>query len=189
MAVRAIPNMVLIRPADAAEAAEAWRVAAQRKTGPVAMVLTRQNLPVLDRTKLGAAAGLARGAYVISDAAGGGPQAVLIGTGSEVALCLAAQDLLAKEGVRTRVVSMPSWELFAVQDESYRNSVLPPALTARVSVEAGVTFGWKQWVGDRGASIGIDRFGASAPAEALLGFFGFTPERVAEAVRRVIAEK
>ncbi len=188
-AVRAIPGFILIRPADAAEAAEAWRVAVQRKTGPVAMVLTRQNLPVLDRTKLGAASGLARGAYVISDAAGGEPQALLIGTGSEVALCLAAQDLLAKEGVRTRVVSMPSWELFATQDEAYRNSVLPPALWARVSVEAGVTFAWKQWVGDRGASVGIDRFGASAPAEALLGFFGFTPERVAEAVRRVLGNR
>lgn len=186
MALRAVPNLVLLRPADAAEAAEAWRIAASRKKGPVVMALTRQNLPVLDRAKVGAASGVARGAYVISDAAGGPPQVVLIATGSEVALAMAGQELLAKGGIRARVVSMPSWELFAAQDAAYKESVLPAALKARVSIEAGVTFGWERWIGERGVAIGIDRFGASAPAEALMPYFGLTAEKVAEAAKKAM---
>jgi len=186
MALRAVPNLVLLRPADAAEAAEAWRIAVSRKKGPVVMALTRQNLPVMDRTKVGAASGVARGAYVVSDTAGGPPQVVLIGTGSEVSLAIAGQELLAKSGVRARVVSMPSWELFAAQDAAYKESVLPAALKARVSIEAGVTFGWERWIGERGVAIGIDRFGASAPAEALMPYFGFTAEKVAEAAKKVM---
>jgi transketolase len=155
-----------------------------RKKGPIVMALTRQNLPVMDRSKLGAASGVAKGAYVVSDAAGGSPEVLLIATGSEVALALAGQELLAKGGVRARVVSMPSWELFSAQDAAYRESVLPAAVRARVSIEAGVTFGWERWIGERGVAIGINRFGASAPAEALMPYFGFTPEKVAEAAKK-----
>ena len=178
MALRAIPNLTVIRPADANETAFAWRSTLEAQ-GPVAMLLTRQNLPVLDRTSLGAAEGTLRGAYVLAEAEGGvTPDAILIATGSEVAVALEARKLLAEKEVTARVVSMPSWEIFNGQDEGYKDSVLPAEVEARVSVEAGVTMGWERYVGSRGASVGIERFGASAPGEVVLEKLGITPENV-----------
>ncbi|HVO22485.1 MAG TPA: transketolase C-terminal domain-containing protein, partial [Candidatus Margulisiibacteriota bacterium] len=186
MALRAMPHLHVVRPADAAETVEAWRWAMTYREGPVALVLTRQKLPVLDRSRFGPAAGVARGAYVLAEADGGAPQAIIIATGSEVWVALAARDLLGKDGIRTRVVSMPCWESFAAQSAEYRESVLPAAVKARVSIEAGVTFGWRQWIGDAGIAMGIDRFGASAPGETNLEKFGFTADNVARAVRRLV---
>jgi transketolase len=178
MALRAIPNLTVIRPADATETAFAWHSTLEAQ-GPVAMLLTRQNLPVLDRTSLGAAEGTLRGAYVLAEAEGGvTPDAILIATGSEVAVALEARKLLAEKEVTARVVSMPSWEIFDGQDEGYKDSVLPAEVEARVSVEAGVTMGWERYVGSRGASVGIERFGASAPGEVVLEKLGITPENV-----------
>ena len=182
MSLRAMPNLHVVRPADANESAEAWRWAIERKSGPVALVLSRQGLPVLKADT----SGLARGAYVLSEAKGGQPQAILIGTGSEVALALEAQEILAGEGIPCRVVSMPCWELFEEQSQEYRGSVLPPSVTARVAVEAGSTLGWWRWVGDGGSVVGLDRFGASAPAEVSLEKFGFTPAHLAEEVKRLL---
>ena len=184
MALRAMPNLAVVRPADANEAAEAWRWA-MTHDGPVALVLSRQKLPVVDRSRFGAAAGLARGAYVLADAEGA-PDAILIATGSEVSVALAARERLAADGIRARCVSMPCWETFAAQDVAYRDDVLPPAVVARVSVEAGVTFGWERWIGDRGKAIGVDRFGASAPGEVVLAELGFTPEHVAQVARDLV---
>lgn len=186
MSLRAMPNLRVVRPADANETAEAWRWAMAHREGPVAIVLSRQKLPTLDRQKVASAAGLARGAYVLADAEGGAPQAIIIATGAEVHPALKARDLLLKEGLRARLVSMPCWETFAAQDAAYRESVLPPAVTARVSVEAGATLGWYRWIGDRGIAIGIDRFGASAPGEVNLEKFGFTAEHIAEAVQKLL---
>jgi transketolase len=186
MALRAVPNLAVVRPADGNEAVEAWRFALSRTDGPTALVLSRQNLPVFDREKMGAADGLQRGAYVLSDAGGGAAEVVLVATGSEVSIAVEAQALLAGGGVRARVVSMPCWEAFADQPETYRDSVLPPGTRARVSIEAGVTFGWRTWVGDAGESIGVDRFGASAPAEVLYEKYGLTARAVADAARRSI---
>jgi transketolase len=175
MALRAIPNLTVIRPADANETSIAWRSTLEAE-GPVALLLTRQNVPVLDP---GPTRGALRGAYVLAEAEGGEPDAILVATGSEVAVALETRELLAKQGVAVRVVSMPSWEIFDAQDDEYRNSVLPPGVEVRVSVEAGVTMGWERYVGFRGASIGIDRFGASAPGETVLSELGITPENVA----------
>ncbi len=176
MALRAIPNLTVIRPADANETAMAWRSTLEAE-GPVAMLLTRQNVPVLDPE---VTQGALRGAYVLEDAEGGGePDAILIGTGSEVAVALEARNLLAERGVSARVVSMPSWEIFEAQEGGYKDSVLPPGVETRVSVEAGVTLGWERYVGFGGASIGINRFGASAPGETVLEKLGITPENVA----------
>ena len=175
MALRAIPNMTVIRPADANETAMAWRLTLEAE-GPVAMLLTRQNVPVLDPE---AAKGALRGAYVLADADSGEPDAILIGTGSEVAVALEARGLLAEKGVSARVVSMPSWEIFDAQEREYKDSVLLPNVETRVSVEAGVTMGWERYVGFKGASVGIDRFGASAPGETVLERLGITPEKVA----------
>jgi transketolase len=183
--LRAIPGVVTIRPADAAETAEAWRVALERKDGPTALVLTRQKLPVLDRAAHGAAGGVRRGGYVLWEPEGG-PEAIIIATGSEVHLALESAKLLAGEGVRARVVSLPSWELFLAQPESYREQVLPHAVRARVSVEAGASLGWCRFLGEQGEAVAIDHFGASAPADRLFLEFGFTPARVADAVRRAI---
>jgi transketolase len=183
--LRAIPGVVTIRPADAAETAEAWRAALLRKDGPTALVLTRQKLPVLDRAKYGAADGVRRGGYILWEPEGG-PQAIIIATGSEVHLALEAAHALAGEGVRARVVSLPSWELFLAQPEAYRDQVLPRAVRARVSVEAAASFGWCRFLGEAGEAVALDRFGASAPAERLFAEFGFTPARVADAVRRAI---
>ncbi|HZU99805.1 MAG TPA: transketolase [Planctomycetota bacterium] len=185
--LRAMPGLWVVRPADAAEAVEAWRIALERRDeGPVGLVLTRQKLPVLDRTRLAAASGLARGAYVLADPPKGEPEAIMIATGSEVSVALAARETLEREGVRTRVVSMPCWELFAAQDATYRESVLPASIAARVSVEAAATLGWERWIGSRGIAIGIDRFGASAPGEVVLRELGITPERVVDAVTRLL---
>jgi len=183
MALRAIPNLNVFRPADANETAAGWRLALARTDGPTALVLSRQDLPVV--TEAGAA-GAERGAYVLRDSSGGAPHAIIIATGSEVAVAIAARDELEAGGVRARVVSMPSWELFAAQEPGYRESVLPHAITARVAVEAGVTFGWREWVGSAGAVVGIDRFGASAPGEVVLEHLGITPAAVAAAVHQVL---
>ena len=178
MALRAIPNLTVIRPADANETAMAWSSTLEAK-GPVAMLLTRQNVPVLDRTELAGAEGALRGAYILAEAEGGAtPDAILIATGSEVTVALEARSLLAERGVAARVVSMPSWEIFEAQDQEYKDSVLLPGVEDRVSVEAGVTMGWERYVGLRGISVGIERFGASAPGETVLTELGITPERV-----------
>ena len=185
--LRAMPNLTVLRPADANETAHAWRVALASVKRPTCLILSRQKLPVLVGTRELAASGVERGAYVLAEAPDQSPQVILIGTGSEVQLCVAARDLLAKEGLRARVVSMPSWELFQAQDATYRESVLPHQIKPRVSVEAGATFGWERHVGDHGVALGIDRFGASAPGELVLERLGFTPERVAAAAREVFA--
>jgi transketolase len=178
--LRAMPNLTVIRPTDAAETALAWRVALERKDGPTALVLTRQNLTVLDRTVMGAAEGLLRGGYVVSDPPAGAAEVILIGTGSEVEIALEASTTLAAQGVAARVVALPCWELFEAQDAAYRASVLPPEIEARVAVEAGSTFGWERYIGQKGIAIGIDHFGASAPAGVLYKEFGITAENVAK---------
>ena len=174
--LRAIPNMTIMRPADANETAICWRLAVEHKDGPVGMALTRQKVPILDAE---ATRGAARGGYTLVREDGGALRVILIGTGSEVHVCLAARDLLQAKGVPTRVVSLPCWSIFEAQDEAYRRDVLPPAVTARVAVEAASPFGWERYVGDRGAVVGMTRFGASAPADVLFKEFGFTGERVA----------
>ncbi|HET9515328.1 MAG TPA: transketolase [Gemmatimonadales bacterium] len=184
--LRVIPNLTVIRPADAAETREAWRVALENRDGPTAIVLTRQKLPILDRAALGGAADARRGGYVLYEPAGG-PEAIIIATGSEVPVALAAARKLGSEGVKARVVSLPSWEVFRRQPEAWRNQVLPPGIRSRVSIEAASDFGWLPWVTEDGESIGINRFGASAPGDRLFQEFGFTSERVADAVRRVLA--
>ncbi|HEX9150234.1 MAG TPA: transketolase [Thermoanaerobaculia bacterium] len=177
MSLRAMPHFTVIRPADPNEASEAWRVAIEHRDGPVGLVLSRQKLPVIDPAKYAAPAGLARGAYVLAEA-GGAPRLILIATGSEVSLALEAREKLEAEGIATRVVSMPSWELFERQDSGYRDRVLPAAVTARLSIEAGSKLGWKRWVGDRGDSVGLERFGASAPGEVVMKELGFSVENV-----------
>ncbi|MEO8201292.1 MAG: transketolase [Gemmatimonadota bacterium] len=186
--LRAMPNLVTFRPADANETTEAWRVALDRTTGPTAMALTRQKLTIIDRSKYASAEGARRGGYVLFDPPGGA-QGILIATGSEVHIALAASESLLTQGIRARVVSLPSWELFEAQSEDYRNAVLPPPLKARVSIEAATTFGWSRYVGDHGASIGVDHFGASAPAEALYAEFGITAERAIETFKNLLEEK
>jgi transketolase len=186
--LRAIPNLSLIRPGDAPETAEAWRMAMERSDGPTALVLTRQKLPVPDRAGLGPAAGTRLGGYVLYDPPGG-PEAILIATGSELPVALDAARRLGAEGVRARVVSLPSWDHFRRQPPEYRDRVLPPAVRARVSIEAGARLGWLEWVTDGGEMIGIDHFGASAPAERLFHEFGFTPEAAMAAVRRVLGRR
>lgn len=184
--LRLIPDLTVIRPADANETVAAWRYALAHARGPVALVLSRQNLPVLPGTAERAADGVRRGAYVLTDAESGTPDAILIATGSEVSLALEAKERLAAEGIAVRVVSMPSWELFEAQPEEYRRAVLPPEVTARVAVEAAHPMGWERYVGDRGAVIGIDRFGASAPGSRVMKEYGFTADNVAATVKRVL---
>jgi transketolase len=185
--LRAIPNLVTLRPADAAETIEAWKVALERRTGPTMLVLTRQKTPVLERTGTTAAEAVRSGAYVLRESSGGSPEAIIIATGSEVAVALDAAQLLEQSGIRLRVVSMPSWELFAAQPESYRDSVLPPRVRARVAVEAAGPMGWSRWTTDDGAVVGMQGFGASAPGERLFEEFKVTPEHVAETVRRLVS--
>ena len=185
--LRAIPQMRVIRPCDANEVAEAWRVIMGMTDRPVCLVLSRQKLPTFDRSRFGSAKGVAKGAYVLADAAGGKPQAIVIATGSEVQLAMAAQEKLSRDGVRVRVVSMPSWELFEAQPETYRDSVLLPDIDARVSVEAGSTVGWERYVGRDGTMIGMHSFGASAPANDVYRHFGITTEAVEKAVRDQLA--
>jgi transketolase len=182
--LRAIPGFTLIRPADASETAEAWRAALKQK-GPVALVLTRQKLGFVDRTKYASPTGVARGAYVMRDVAGGDPQVVLISTGSEVALILEAQQKLEADGIRARVVSMPSHEIFASQTQEYRDSVLPPAVK-RVSIEAAHPMSWQRWVGSEGIALGIERFGASAPYKEIYKHLGLTVERIVEAAKSLV---
>jgi transketolase len=187
MSLRAMPNLTLLRPADANETVAAWKWTMEHHDGPVALVFTRQKLPVLDRSQ--AHGDLSRGAYVLQEASGGKPEIILIGTGSEVQLCVGARTELEKQGVKARVVSFPSWEIFERQDRSYRNVVFPPNVTARLSVEAGATLGWCKWVGERGASIGIDHFGASAPAKVIAQHLGLTVEHVVEEALRLLDRK
>jgi len=184
--LRATPNVHVIRPADAAETVEAWRAAIERTDGPTVLALSRQKLPILDRRRLAPVSGASRGGYVLLDAPSQKPAAVVIATGAEVHVALKAVEALHAEGVSVRLVSLPSWEIFAAQPQAYRDAVLPPSVKARVSIEAATTFGWQRWVGDAGVMIGIDRFGASAPAERLFAEFGFTAEKVMEAVRRAV---
>jgi transketolase len=187
--LRAMPNMMILRPADANETVEAWRIALTHKGGPVGLVLTRQKLPILDRTKLAPASGTARGAYVLADPDNKAAlQLILIATGSEVSLAIAAQQQLANDGIASRVVSMPSWELFAAQPVEYRNSVLPAAVLARVSIEAASPFGWDRYVGREGAIIGVDRFGASAPGSVVMSNYGFTVEHVVATAKAVLTK-
>jgi len=185
--LRAMPNMMVVRPSDATETVEAWRVALAHTGGPVAIVLTRQKVPVLDRTVVAPADRLANGAYVLVESAGAAPEIILIATGSEVALALDAHARLTAGGIACRVVSMPCWELFESQPQPYRDAVLPPAVRARVSIEAASRFGWERYVGTDGASVGLDRFGASASGPVVMREFGFTPERVVEVARQVLA--
>ena len=180
---RAVPGLSVYRPADANEVAETWRTVMQEPSRPVVIVLSRQGLPTLDRSTLGAASGTSRGAYILQEAEGGEPECILIGTGSEVGLCLAAAAQLAGEGVRARVVSMPSWDRFAAQDAAYREAVLPKKITARVACEAGCSFGWERWIGRCGRFIGMNSFGASGPAGELYKHFGITSEGIAQAAK------
>jgi transketolase len=187
--LRAMPNMLILRPADATETVEAWRIALLHTEGPVGLVLTRQGLPVLDRTTLAPASGVARGAYVLSDSTADLPSVMLIATGSEVSLALKAHQQLSAEGVRSRLVSMPSWELFEAQPQSYRDSVLPPRVRARVTVEAASPLGWDRYAGPDGAIIAVRSFGASAPGPIVMEKFGFTVEHVVAAAREVLARQ
>jgi transketolase len=189
VSLRSTPGLVTIRPADANEVAEAWRMLLQFRHAPACLILTRQALPTLDRTKYAPASGLAKGAYVLADPPDAAPEVLLLATGSEVNLCAAAHEQLAREGVKSRVVSMPSWEIFESQPKEYRDMVLPPAVTARVSVEQASTFGWERYVGSTGRMIGMKTFGASAPIKDLQKKFGFDPGNVVAAAKEQLARK
>jgi transketolase len=185
--LRAIPDLMLLRPADANETVEAWKIAVAHTEGPVGLVFTRQKLPILDRSTLAPAAGTAKGAYVLADCAAGPPKLILIATGSEVSIALEAHNQLTREGVASRVVSMPCWDLFQAQPQSYKDMVLPPGVKARVSVEAGSPLGWERYVGLEGAIIGLNRFGASAPGEIVMRELGFTPEHIVKVAKSILA--
>ena len=185
MGLRLVPNLVTIRPADATETAEAWKVAIERRIGPTALVLSRQNLPILDRTTLAAAIGLRQGGYVLWQSTAT-PEIILIAAGSEVHIALEAGRGLQHRGIAARVVSMPSWELFEAQPLAYRNEVLPPNITTRISIEAGVTLGWERYVGLNGIAIGISRFGASAPGKILYEKLGLTVQRVVDEAMKLL---
>ena len=184
--LRAMPNMCIIRPADANETAWAWRAAMLRTNGPTMLVLTRHNVPVLDRTNIAGAEGLCKGAYILSREQTETPDIILIASGSEVHLILEAQQQLALEKINARVVSMPSWELFREQAQTYRDAILPPDIKTRLAVEAGVPLGWRDWVGDGGDIIGITGFGASAPANVLFKQYGFTVEHIVERAKKIL---
>ena len=186
--LRAIPNLTLLRPADANETVEAWKIAVAHTEGPVGLVFTRQKLPIFDRSTLAPAAGTAKGAYVLADCAAGPPKLILIATGSEVSIALEAHYQLTREGVASRVVSMPCWDLFQAQPQSYKDTVLPPGVKARVSVEAGSPLGWERYVGLEGAIIGLNRFGASAPGEIVMRELGFTPEHIVKVAKSILAD-
>jgi transketolase len=188
-ALRAIPHLTVIRPADANETAIGWLVALEHTSGPVALALSRQSVPTLDREKFASAEGLRRGAYILADLGEGEIDLILMASGSEVQLIVEAAERLAAEGLAIRIVSFPSWELFSKQDKDYREKVLPPDISCRVAVEAGVSLGWKQWVGESGEVIGLDRFGASAPYKELFRQFGFTADRVYEVAHSVLERK
>ena len=186
-ALRAMPGLTVLRPGDANEVVEAYRTVLQFRHRPAVLVLSRQPLPTLDRSRLAPASGVAQGAYVLSDAPGGLPRLILIATGSELSLALQAHEQLVAEGVAARVVSMPSWDLFEMQTPAYRASVLPPEVTARLAVEQASTFGWERYVGNAGQVIGMHSFGASAPLKALQQEFGFTVEHVVATARALVA--
>ena len=185
-ALRAIPNLVVVRPADANETAIAWQVALNRREGPTAIVLTRQKLPIIDQNRFGISEGVLRGGYVLADAPQDSPEAIIVATGSEVHLALSAYEKLLDEGIAVRVVSMPSWEIFEDQDEAYREEVLPSGVKARVGVEAGISMGWCRYVGPAGKIVSIERFGASAPGSVIFEKFGYTPETVVDAVKETL---
>jgi transketolase len=187
--LRSIPGLITLRPGDANEIVEAWRVVALLRRQPAAIVVSRQALPTLDRTKYASAGGVGQGAYVLADAKDGRPEIILIGTGSEVSLCVETYEALTAEGVKARVVSMPSWELFEEQSDEYRAAVLPPEVMARISVEQASTFGWERYVGLRGVSIGMHTFGASAPIKELQEKFGFTPNRILAVARSMVSAR
>jgi transketolase len=184
--LRAMPNMWVIRPGDANETSEAWRMALERKTGPCCIVLSRQSVPTYDRSKTGPADGTRKGGYVLLDAEGGAPQAILIATGSELPIAVEAHGKLVAAGVRTRVVSLPCWEAFAAQPRDYQQSVIPSSIPVRVSIEAAATFGWQKWIGDRGAAIGLDRFGASAPYKTIYKELGLTADHIVSTVNGLL---
>ena len=186
-ALRAVPGLMTLRPADANEVVEAWKVIMQLHHEPAALILTRQAVPTLDRTKYAPASGVAKGAYILADAPSAKPDVILMATGSEVALCVDAYEKLKAEGIKARVVSMPSWDLFEHQDRDYREEVLPPEITARIAVEQASTFGWSQYVGFKGRVLGMHTFGASAPLKELQKKFGFTPDAVVSAAREMVA--
>ena len=183
--LRAVPDLVTLRPADANEVVESWKIIMKLKKEPVALILTRQALPTFDRTKYASAEGVARGGYILADAEGGKPQVILMATGSEVYLCIDAYEKLKAEGIRARVVSLPSWDIFDRQDQSYRDQVLPPDVTARVAVEQAAILGWSQYVGPKGYVIGMRSFGASAPLKDLQKKFGFTVDAVTQKAREL----
>jgi transketolase len=185
-ALRAIPNLVTLRPADANEVREAWKIAIENRHRPTALILTRQNLPTLDRTVYAPADGVKRGAYVLADLGQGKPQIILVASGSEVSLIVQAGQRLAERGISVRLVSFPSWELFAEQSPAYQDAVLPPDITARLAVEAGVTMGWHRWVGSQGRILGLDRYGASAPVSIVFEQLGFTAENVAQMAKELL---
>ncbi|MCI0337130.1 MAG: transketolase [Acidobacteria bacterium] len=188
MGLRAVPHMTLIRPSDANETAVAWRVALENRHGPTALALTRQKLPVFDRTKYASAENLTKGAYIMSESPTGRTDVILIATGSEVSIAIEAQDKLAAESIGARVVSMPSWELFDKQPQSYREVVLPPKITARLAIEAGVTLGWCKYVGDKGDVIGLNRYGASSPYQVAMEKLGFSAANVVDKVKMLIGK-
>jgi transketolase len=189
MNLRAVPNLTVIRPADAGETVEAWREALRNAKGPTALIFSRQNLPVLDRKALAPAAGLQKGGYILWESGEATPDVILIGTGSEVSLVLEAGRRLAADGVAVRVVSLPSWELFDSQPAVYREAVLPSSVRARVAVEAGIKLGWERYVGLDGLVIGMDSFGASAPAKVLFEKFGITVDSVTKAAKAILRAK
>jgi len=185
--LRAIPGLVTLRPADANEVVESYRYILQLRHQPAALVLSRQPLPTLDRSKYAPAAGVARGAYILADAPGGNPEIILIATGSEVMLGVQAHETLAAGGIRSRVVSMPSWDIFELQSAEYRDSVLPPHVTRRIAIEQASTFGWERYVGAHGRILGMKTFGASAPLKELQKKYGFQPENLVAAAKALLA--
>jgi transketolase len=189
ISLRAMPGVVMLRPGDANEVVEAYRYVMQLRHEPALLALSRQPLPTFDRTKYASAAGVAKGAYVMADSPGGPPEVILIGTGSEVALVVGAHESLQSEGIRSRVVSMPSWDIFEHQPKAYRDSVFPPEITARVAVEQGSVLGWERYVGPAGKVIGMHTFGASAPLKELQRKFGFEPEHVAATAKELLGRK
>jgi transketolase len=186
--LRAIPHLIVIRPGDANETAMAWRIAIETPNRPVALILTRQHVPTLDRTQYASAEGLRRGAYILLDPPGGNAKLILMATGSEIGLIVAAQKKLAEQNISVRLVSMPSWELFESQSPEYKASVLPKAIRARLSVEAGVSQGWERYTGDGGGSISVEKFGASAPGETVMREYGFTVDKVCQMALDLLAK-
>jgi transketolase len=184
--LRAIPNLVVVRPADANETTFAWKLALLRREGPTAIILTRQKLPIIDQSRFNSSEGVMRGGYILAEAAQGPPEAIIMATGSEIYLALSAHEKLAEEGIAARVVSMPSWEVFEDQEETYREEVLPNNVKARVGIEAGISMGWYRYVGPAGKVLSIQRFGASAPGSVIFEKLGFTPETVVDAVKEVL---